>query len=83
MKTACMESYLSTFNSGNLIQGNQTNGRIAGIFVDCGASENTITRNTALDNITDLHDSNFGPGCPNVWTNNTFVTKSGNIACIE
>jgi parallel beta-helix repeat protein len=74
---------LDNINTGNLIQGNTTNGSIAGIVVDFGASENTITRNTALDNITDLHDSNFGPGCPNAWTNNTFVTKSGNIACIE
>ena len=70
-------------SSGNLIQGNEANGALIGIEVDSISTGNTIRRNTALDNITDLSDFSVGPACPNVWTNNTFVTKAGNIACIE
>jgi parallel beta-helix repeat protein len=74
----------TNFNSGNLVEGNTATGNVAaGIFVDFGSTANIFRNNMALSNFTDLADFNSGPGCPNTWRKNTFVTEGGNVGCIQ
>ena len=62
--------------SRNTIYGNSDQGIFIGTF------DNTIARNQALLNLTDLQDNN--PGCDdNLWRDNTFDTSVSDTDCIE
>jgi parallel beta-helix repeat protein len=73
---ATLESSNGNRISRNTIYGNSDQG----IFV--GTMDNTITRNQALLNLTDLQDNT--PGCDdNLWRDNTFDTSMSDTDCIE